>query len=625
MYGMTGKILRVNLSNSAVSTFSSDPYVKWYLGGRGIASRIYWEEVPPEVKPFDPENKLIFMNGLLVGSGAQGATVMAVAGKSPGAYPDGYCYGFLTGYVGVELKKAGYDGIIIEGCSPEPVYLWIRDQEVRIYKAGSLWGKKAYISAEKLLLEHGQEAKYITIGVSGEKKVRTAVALASHESTLSCGFAAVMGSKNLKAIVIKGSGNVSVENADRIVELNRYSHRISQRVHLAIPPQVLGTGRGHLLEVVRKDSCFKCGSLCQRNYYRYGKRTDLVAPRRCQSMEYYLPWIYGQEDEPIETFFDAPTMANDYAIDTFELETVIRWLYACYQERALTEKETGLPLSKIGTREFLDKLLSAIANREGFGDVLAEGQLRAGSKISGKARALYSTQVNAIGQYETSPTRKFVVQSLMIPLEPRAHQPLLHAQSFAAAAWSMNLMDPSSSPIDTKVYQAVARAFWGSEEAGDVSSYAGKPLAAVLIQDRAYLHDTLGLCNFTWPITYSFVTPDHVGDPDLEKRLFAAVTGLPEDQLEEYGKRIVDLQRAILAREGRSLPDADFPREHIFTQPLTPGVKQMAPGPNGPIDVSGNKLDKEKYRQMLQEFYKLRRWDPVSGLPETPVPEKLMG
>ncbi len=622
MYGMTGKILRVNLSNSKISTFSSEPYVEHYLGGRGIASRIYWEEVPPEVKPFDPENKLIFVNGPLVGTGAQAATVMAVAGKSPSAFPESYCYGFFAGYVGTELKKAGYDGIIVEGCTPEPAYIWINDNKVEIRKAASMWGKSAYSAAEIIQKEHGESAKYITIGVSGEKKVRTAIALASHESTLSCGFGAVMGSKNLKAIVVKGSGTISVASPDKLKELNRYSYSISKRVHLAIPPQVLHSGHGHLLEVVGKGNCYKCGSICIRNVYRYGKRDDLVAMRRCQSMEYYLPWLYGRDDEPIETFFYAPVLANDYAIESFELENMVRWLYACHQAGCLTEQETGLPLSKIGTMGFLEKWLHSIAYREGFGDILAEGQLRAGEKISAQARALFSHLVTAIGQYETTPTRAFVYQSLLIPMEPRSHQPLLHANIFVFEGWMANLMDHrGQSPIDTKVYHEVAKAFWGSEAAGDVSSYEGKPLAAVKIQNRVYLHDSLGLCNFTWPIDYSFSTANHVGDPELEGKLFSAVTGLDAGKLDEYSKNIIDLQRAILVREGRKTPEADYPKEYLFTEPIIENHPIMVPGPTGPIDVTGNKLDKQKYTSMLHEFYKLRNWDPKTGMPNDKIPE----
>jgi aldehyde:ferredoxin oxidoreductase len=182
-------------------------------------------------------------------------------------------------------------------------------------------------------------------------------------------------------------------------------------------------------------------------------------------------------------------------------------------------------------------------------------------------------------------------------------------------------MNPSQSPIDTKVYHEVAKAFWGSEEAGDVSSYEGKPLAVVKIQNRVYLHDSLGLCNFTWPIDYSFSTPNHVGDPNLEGKLFSAVTGLDADKLDQYSKNIVDLQRAILIREGRKLPEADYPREYLFTEPMIENHPVMVPGPDGPIDVSGNMLDKKKYTNMLHEYYKLRNWDTKTGMPNDTIPK----
>jgi aldehyde:ferredoxin oxidoreductase len=623
MYGMTGLMLRVNLSDGRISTFSSEPYIESYLGGRGVASRLYWEEVPPEVKPFDPANKLIFANGTLVGTGAPAATVIAVVSKSPGCFPEGYCYGFFAGYVGTELKKAGYDGMIIEGCASEPVYVWINGSQVEIRKASFLWGKSAYSTGAALEDQHGRDVKWITTGVSGERKVRTAVAVASHGSTLSCGFGAVFGSKNLKAIAVKGSGDVSVADKESLVKLTRYLYSINKRIHMAIPPQISGTGHGNLLEVVGKGSCFKCGSICGRNVYRYGKRDDLIGMRRCQSIEYYLPWRYGKDGEPVDTLFDAPTLANDYSLDTFELENIVRWLFSCYKTGALKEKEIDLPLSEIGTRDFLVKLLHSIAYREGFGEVLAEGQLRAGSIIPTAAKALFSHQVRDVGHYETTPTRQFVVQSLLIPMEPRAHQPLLHATSFVWMAWLTNYQNSKSSPINTKIFHEVAKTFWGSQAAGDISSYEGKALAAVKIQDRVYMHDSLGLCNFTWPINYSFSTPDYMGDPDLESKLYTAVTGLPSDQLAEYQKKIVDLQRAILVREGRTLPSADYPREYLFIEPLSPKWPVMVPGPQGPMDISGNMLDKEKYSGMLQEFYQLRHWDPQTGLPESGIPQHL--
>jgi len=619
MHGMIGKILRVNLSNSKTSTFSSEPYFEHYLGGRGIASRIYWEEVPPEVKPFDPENKLIFVNGPLVGTGAQAATIMAVVGKSPCAFPESYCYGFFAGYVGTELKKAGYDGIVVEGCASEPVYILIDDSKVEIRKASSMWGKSTYSTAEIIQKEHGESAKYITIGVSGEKKVRTSIALASYESTLSCGFAAVMGSKNLKAIVIKGSGTISVADPDKLKELTRYSYDISKRVHLAIPPQILHSGHGHLLEVVGKGNCFKCGSTCIRNVYRYGKRDDLVAMRRCQSMEYYLPWFYGKDDEPIETLFYEPVLANDYAIESFELENMVRWLYACHKAGCLTDKETGLPLSKIGTMEFLKKWLHSIAYREGFGDILAEGLVRAKEKVSSKCQALLSPLIAPIGRHDLAPSRAIVAHALIYPMEPRIHQPLIHQIGFVKGAWGLNRSQPSLSPVSTKVFHKIAKAFWGSEEAGDLSSYEGKSLAAIKIQNRVYLHDSLGLCNFTWPIDYSFNTPNHVGDPELEGKLYSAVTGLDAGKLGEYSKNIVNLQRAILVREGRKIPEADYPPEFNFIEPLGAdphGRPVTVPGSDEEVVIAtGKVIDRNKFTNLLKEYYHLRGWNPETGLP----------
>ena len=135
MNGWMGKILHVNLSNSEITQFSTQPYSELYLGGRGIASRIYWETVTPKIKAFDPENRLIFMTGPLVATGAHGASRLSVASKSPMAFPEGYCYGNIGGFIGPELKKAGFDGVVLEGRAPRPTYLWIHDNKAELRDA----------------------------------------------------------------------------------------------------------------------------------------------------------------------------------------------------------------------------------------------------------------------------------------------------------------------------------------------------------------------------------------------------------------------------------------------------------------------------------------------------------
>jgi aldehyde:ferredoxin oxidoreductase len=344
-------------------------------------------------------------------------------------------------------------------------------------------------------------------------------------------------------------------------------------------------------------------------------------------MEYYLPWRYNREEEPIETLFDAPTLANDYSICTFELQSIIDWLYASHQAGAITDIETGLPLSKIGTREFLEVLLHAIAYREGFGDILAEGLMRAKEGVPNKVRKLFGNAIAPIGQNDLAPPRAIVAHALLYPMEPRVHQPLIHEISFVRAAWAINRMQPGATPVTNRVFHAIAKAFWGSEAAGDLSSYEGKALAAKNIQNRTYLKDSLGLCDFGWPISYSFNSPDGIGDPELEARLFSAVTGVAGEGLVACAERISNQQRAILLREGRKIPEADYPLEFNFTQPLqtdSRGQPVSVPGPGDEVvAASGKTLDRDKFTGMLKEYYCLRGWDEATGLPRPETLHKL--
>ncbi|OGO20374.1 MAG: hypothetical protein A2144_11280 [Chloroflexi bacterium RBG_16_50_9] len=622
MYGWMGKILHVDLTDSKISRLSTQQYSVKYLGGRGLASRIYWETVTPEVKAFDPENRLIFMTGPLVATGTQAAARLSVIGKSPMTVPEGYCYGNIGGFAGAELKKAGFDGVVIEGRASQPVYLWIHDNEVEIRDASSLWGQNAYRTGEMLQQIHGQKTRYITTGVAGERKVRTAVVFASHQAASSAGFGAVMGAKNLKALAIMGTGKPAVADPGRLKELNRYIIKISNRPRLPLPPLIIMTNHEHLIETIGKGSCYQCTAQCFRQLYRYGKRLEDY--RKCQPMEYYMPWKYAREDEPLETFFDAPTMANDYSLETWELQSIIDWLFACYKAGELTEKETGLPLSKIGTREFLEKLLHSIAYREGFGDVLAEGLVRAGEKVSAQARALFSHFVTPIGFKDLFTPRTCIVNALLYSMEPRVHHNILHETGHVIGAWSANQLHPGATPMTSKLVHDIARVFWGSEAAAEVSSYEGKALAAKKVQNRTYIKESLGLCDCIYPVTFSFNTTDHMGDPDLEARVFQEVTGVAGEESDICGERICNVQRAILLREGRQVPQADYPADYNFTEPFIGSPisrASLVPGPGETVvDVKGNTLDREKFTVMLKEYYHLRGWDEQTGLP---LPETL--
>jgi aldehyde:ferredoxin oxidoreductase len=336
-------------------------------------------------------------------------------------------------------------------------------------------------------------------------------------------------------------------------------------------------------------------------------------------MEYYMPWKFSREDEPLETFFKAPALANDYSLETWELRNILNWLYACQQSGALTDEEIGLPLSRIGTGEFLEKLLHAISCREGFGDILAEGLVRAREKVSAQARGMFPYNVAPIGVQDIFSPRIFVAHALLYSMEPRIHHNILHEIPITMMAWVMNQRMTGATTMTTQVFRDIARAFWGSEEAADVSSYEGKALAVKKIQNRTYAKESLSLCDFVWPITNSQNIPGYVGDPDLAAKVFTAVTGVSGEEVDRCAERIVNLQRAILLREGRRVPDDDFPPEYNFTEPLTAkgefGIDRV-PGPGEePVEVIGNVLDREKFTAMLKEYYHLRGWDEETGLP----------
>jgi aldehyde:ferredoxin oxidoreductase len=358
--------------------------------------------------------------------------------------------------------------------------------------------------------------------------------------------------------------------------------------------------------------------------YRYGGK--YTGHRKCESVEYYLPWEYGKEDEPIETFYKAPLMANDYGFDSWKLNSICYWLWDCHQAGALNEESTGLPLSTMGTGAFLETLLNAIVNRKGIGKLLAEGLWRGVKEAPEKARSLLRRTVAPIGQNYLFPPRAYPIMALFYPFEPRVHHVNYHDIAFVNIAWSHERHEPGSTGVNNALVRRIAREMWGDEAAADFSGYKGQAMAARTIQNRTYIKESLGLCDWAYPISYSFNTPDHFGDPEIEAKLFSAVTGVSASVLEGIGERIYTLQRMILLREGRRTPQADYPMDYNFTEPLDsiPGIGVMVPGPGDTtVDMSGNKLDRAKYLAMLKEFYRVRGWDEETGIPEKETIKKL--
>ena len=226
-FGYAGNILRVDLSSRTISSVPTIDYAARFLGGRGIAAKVYWDEVAPEVKAFDPDNRLMFVTGPLAGvSPGVGGVRWLVCGKSPTAKPEQFSYANLGGSWGTELKRAGYDGVIVHGESDTPVYLSVKNGEAELKDASALWGKSTVATMGILKEQLGSQTRIVTTGPAGEHRVAMATILADNDASGSSGFGAVMGSKKLKAIAVRGNRKVATAFPERLAELNREIRRL---------------------------------------------------------------------------------------------------------------------------------------------------------------------------------------------------------------------------------------------------------------------------------------------------------------------------------------------------------------------------------------------------------------
>lgn len=613
-HGWCGQILKVDLTKNRIEKLNTMKYANRFIGGRGIATKIYWDEVQPETGAFDPENHLIVMTGPIVATGVHGAARCTVMGKSPMLLPEGFCYGNVGSFLGGYIKRAGYDGIIIHGRSNVPVYLLIQENKVQVLSAASLWGKGVYKVGEVFKDKYGKNVRYLTTGVAGENMCRSANLMTENDSSITGGFGAVFGSKNLKAVAILGTGKPSVAESKQLKELNRKVHQLSK-----VPSSEPDSEAKENTAKVKIKNCYQCGLNCE---FRIVKQTSIGKNivGMCQPATVYTKWIEQSEDSPGPASFDATRICNDLSFCTYEIFNLIEWLEACFKSGYLTEKETGIKIEDLGKLCFFENLTNMIAHRDGFGDILAEGLLRTGEKMGENARAHFSNDVSGVGGGAEYSGRAYMMNALLYAFETRQPISMLLQVTDLVANWVEYLNDPDASLVTADVFRAVALKFWGHEKAWDLMTHEGKACAAANIIDRVFVKDCLGLCYAIWPVKTSWNTVDHIGDSTLESQIFSAVTGIEIDEkgLLSYGERIFNLQRAIMLREGAVPVKDDFPAEFNFTDPidevfLNPEV--LVPGPgNTVISRKGKTLDRNIYLLMQKQFYEIRGWDPDSGL-----------
>lgn len=607
-HGYAGNILKIDLSTGKSVTVPTEAYADRFLGGRGIAARIHWEEVPPKVTPFDPENRLVFMTGPVCGVPGLAGSRWQATGKSPAT--DGFCYANFGGSWGAQLKFAGYDGVVIHGKADGLVSIVIDEDRVELRDAPALKGKGATETREILKENLGRSFRIVSIGPAGEHGVSFATLLADSDSSGSAGLGAVMGSKGVKAIAVRGQTKLEVADEQRVQLLRKKVREL--RVSFDILPGSLPRER------FKKDVCFGCIDGCIRATYSASNGSQ--GKFFCQPALFYEAEAQRYSGKPTEVPFHAARLCDSFGLDTRVISTMIMWLRKCYQAGILTETQTALRLSKIGSMEFIEALVSSIASRNGFGDVLAQGTNMAAKMVGQDSERLITDYMIKTGENSIYSPRLFLTTALFYATEPRMPIQHLHEISMPAMAWAIRQMGWGDTLVTSDVIREIARRFWGGEMAADFSTYEGKAMAATRIQNRGYAKESLILCDYSWPITYSPATEDHVGDSTLESQICAAVTGrdIDEEGLYRIGERVFNLQRAILTVEGRRGRANDTLEEFEFTVPLERDVGNpecIVPGPDGnTYSRKGMVLDRDDFERMKDEYYRIRGWDTTTGL-----------
>ncbi len=605
--GWTGTVLRINLTERTIAKEPlNEQWAKEYVGGRGLGARYLTEEVDPTVDALDPDNKLLFVTGPLTGTSASCGSRYMVVTKGP--LTNAITTSNSGGYWGPELKFAGYDMLILEGRASSPCYLWIYDDGVELRDAGELWGKTVWETEEALRAELGVPDTIIaSIGPAGENLVRFACIMNDlHRAAGRSGVGAVMGSKNLKAIAVRGTGGVSLADPLAFMQgmwtmkeklrespvtsqgLPMYGTEVLVNVineHGALPT------RNHQQSVfeeaedisgetltetrlVANKACFSCAIACGRVSTLPGEASSKyevsTSPRNWkiagEGPEYEAAWAMGSECGigDLDALIKANWLCNDLGMDSISFGATVAAAMELYEKQAVSLDQTEIPLD-FGSSEALLSMAERIAYRRGFGTELAEGSKRMTEKF-GHPEFFMGVRGQEFAAYEAR-----AIQGMGLGYAT-SNRGACHLKAYTVAAEILGLprqMDPNETE--------------------------GKAEITKLFQDATSTVDATGLCQF---LTFG------VGLEEMLPQL-AAATGV-DFKLEELltiGERIWNLERRWNERAGVG-GTADTLPKRILEEPL----------PSGPAKGKVNRLG-----EMLPEYYALRGWDKDGNV----TPEKL--
>jgi aldehyde:ferredoxin oxidoreductase len=624
-FGYAGKILKVDLNTGKSSQLLTGDYRDRFLGGRGLAAKLYWDLVPSPSRALGPDNCLICATGPVTGFFGLAGCRWTICGNSPAHEPEAFSYGNLGGKWGSALKSAGYDALAVQGKADAPVYLFIHDGLAEVKDASDLWGQSTFDTADSIHEQLGKEVSILSVGPAAENQVIFATALADRGASVSGGLGAVMGSKNLKAIAVTGSKKPVPADPERLRQLVAHIQQLKSRTYE-------GFTLGGVPGLSVRESCYGCGIGCPRESYpgEKGRRYKTF----CQSSGVYAKPVRDYYGKWHETQLLATRLCDGYGLDTVVMGPLILWLMDCYTEGILSEENTGLPLSRIGSPEFIETLTRKIATKEGFGQILAQGTLQAAGSLGSRALDIaYRYIVCQTNENRGYDPRLITTTALMYATEPRMPIQQLHSVSGNTLInwvnWARGL---PGSFLTTDDLREISARFWGSALGADFSTLEGKALAAKTAQDRVYVQESLILCDLHWPtMMTSAESAHHVGDPSLESQVYSAITGAEMDEagLLKIGERIFNLQRAIQLRQGWGGRQGDQILDYFFQEPLKKGQvffnpDCIMPGKDGEIiSLLGKTWDRQEFEKMKDDYYRMRGWDVATGIPTKAKLEEL--
>ncbi|MDH7488888.1 MAG: aldehyde ferredoxin oxidoreductase family protein [Anaerolineae bacterium] len=597
LYGYGGNILRIDLTTGSITTEPTDPKLaEKFLGGRGFGIYFLFTEMPRGADPLGPDNLLIFSPGPLSGTLVPGAGKLDITCKSP--LTGGYAGSNVGGILTAEIKYAGYDSIILKGKAPKPVYIFIDNDKVEIRDASDLWGKGS-LETEKILKDRlGEEFQIATIGPGGENGVKYACITTDYGRQAGRGgVGTVMGSKNVKAVAVRGNKSIPVADVQAFRRAARAMYKackdspglqVWQRYGTAgvtvwsneigaFPTRNFSSGQlegyenlsGEVMRekiVITDKGCFGCPSPCGKwsHVKKYGVRVE--------GPEYESTALLGGDCAltDIEDVAYANYLADDLGLDSISAGNVIAFAMECYERGILTDKDTdGIKLT-FGNAEAVFAMLKKIAYREGIGAVLAEGVKHA-SQVFNKGSETFAIQAKGM---EFSGYESHNAPSMLL----------------------------SYMTCDVGAHHNRSWAITYDIQTGRDTVTPDKAERVIYLQHVRPLFDALGACRLQW-VELSL-------DLNLYVPTIAALTGLERswDDLLKVSERIWNLTRLFWFREVPGFGRAwDMPPARFYKEPVVSGP------------TKGKVMALEDVERLLDMYYEKRGWD-ANGRPS---PQKL--